>query len=125
MSFQHRVVQGLGVEKRTHPPHLLGRILLVLTLLVLGTQAVQAETCIGGAVSQGNLASPPDLEVTGECFVAIGKTSYFGNVNILAGGILLFYKDDYKDPIVIMTRWAIIQKRTSGRAPSLLKMVGN
>jgi cell migration-inducing and hyaluronan-binding protein len=98
MSFQHRVVQGLGVEKRTHPPHLLGRILLVLTLLVLGTQAVQAETCIGGAVSQGNLASPPDLEVTGECFVAIGKTSYFGNVNILAGGILLFYEDDYKDP---------------------------
>ena len=28
MSFQHRFVQGLGVEKRMHPPHLLGRILL-------------------------------------------------------------------------------------------------
>jgi hypothetical protein len=42
MSFQHRFVQGLGVEKRTHPPSLLGRILLVITLLVLGTQAAQA-----------------------------------------------------------------------------------
>jgi hypothetical protein len=36
MGFQHRFVQGLGVERRTHPPHLLGRILLAITLLVLG-----------------------------------------------------------------------------------------
>ena len=39
MSFQHRFVQGLGVTKRMHPPHLLGRVLLAITLLVLGTQA--------------------------------------------------------------------------------------
>ena len=42
MSFQHRFVQGLGGEKQAHPPHLLGGILLVITLLVLGTQAASA-----------------------------------------------------------------------------------
>ena len=45
MSFQHRFVQGLGGEKQAHPPHLLGGILLVITLLVLGTQAAQAVLC--------------------------------------------------------------------------------
>ena len=73
MSFHHRFVQGLGVEKRTHPPHLLGRILLVIATLALGTQAAQADvyTCAGGSLPQGSQASPPDLVVTGECRVAI------------------------------------------------------
>jgi cell migration-inducing and hyaluronan-binding protein len=98
MSFQHRFVQGLGVEKRTHPPSLLGRILLVITLLVLGTQAAQAvvQTCSNEWLPPGDIASPPDLKVTGRCSVKPGTTYYYGNVNILAGGLLLFY-ENYAD----------------------------
>ena len=43
MSFQHRFVQGLGATKRMHPSPWLGRILLAITLLVLGTQAASAD----------------------------------------------------------------------------------
>jgi cell migration-inducing and hyaluronan-binding protein len=95
MSFQHRFVAGLGVEKRTYPPRLLGRILLALTLLVLGTQAAQAvvQTCSGGVLPGGDRASPPDLLVTGRCVVPLNTTLYYGNVNIVAGGLLLFYED--------------------------------
>ena len=98
MSFQHRFVQGLGVKKRMHPPYLLGRVLLAITLLVLGTQAAQAvvQTCSNGWLPPGDIASPPDLKVTGTCPVKPGTTYYYGNVNILAGGILLFY-ENYAD----------------------------
>ena len=55
MSFQHRFVQGLGATKRMHPSPWLGRILLAITLLVLGTQVAQAQNdaeqnvrCTGG-----------------------------------------------------------------------------
>jgi hypothetical protein len=43
MSFQHRFVQGLGVEQRMRRPNFVGRILLVLGLFVLGTQAASAD----------------------------------------------------------------------------------
>ena len=111
MSFQHRFVQGLGVEQRAHPPHLLGRILLVITLLVLGTQAAQADAnctqqangqwqCLcrstvdrDGNFGYGSLgdsqAKPfltpqtaPDLVVDGLCSVPLRQTYYFRNVNI-------------------------------------------
>jgi hypothetical protein len=36
------------------------------------------------------------LKVTGTCPVKPGTTYYYGNVNILAGGILLFY-ENYAD----------------------------
>src|SRR5262245_48936496 len=98
MSFQHRFVQGLGVEKRMHRPNLPGRILLVLGLFVLGTQAASADvqTCSNEWLPPGDIASPPDLKVTGRCSVKPGATYYYGNVNILAGGLLLFY-EDYAD----------------------------
>ena len=112
MSFQHRCVQGLGVEKRTHPPLLLGGILLAVTLLALGTQAASADasctqsngqwkcSCSGkwDANVQGfdyssldeSPAKPwqspqtaPDLEVAGLCFVPLHQTYYFRNVNII------------------------------------------
>jgi cell migration-inducing and hyaluronan-binding protein len=93
----------------------LGRILLVITMVVLGTQAAQADvkceggtcTCTGGPVSFLDKGQPwlsagsaPDLQVSGpgKCQVMLprdssGKTSYyFKNVNILKGGILLFYE---------------------------------
>jgi hypothetical protein len=43
MSFQHRVVQGLGATKRMHPSPWLSHILFAITLLVLGTQAASAD----------------------------------------------------------------------------------
>jgi hypothetical protein len=119
MSFQHRFVQGLGATKRMHPSPWLGRILLAITLLVLGTQVAQAQNdaeqnvrCTGGTCTCArntdgsntflprNLASPwenyataPDLVVTGECIVPLSKiTYYFKRVNILNGGTLLFYE---------------------------------
>jgi len=82
-----------------HPSPWLGRILLVLALFILGTRAAQADICVGGILPVGNQASPADLQVTGECRVTIGKPSYYRNVNIRAGGILLFYEDDFKDPL--------------------------
>ena len=117
MSFQRGFVPGLGVEKRTHPPYLLGRILLVITLLVLGTQAAQAGvecdddkascTCSGSGIIElartdnkpakwFSSVSAPDLKVEGECQVRLlyGQESYFfKNVNILAGGTLLFREE--------------------------------
>jgi cell migration-inducing and hyaluronan-binding protein len=121
MSFQHRSVQGLGVEKRTHPLHLLGGILLALTLLVLGTQAAQAVSCdpvsrtctcgipggyeyltLNGSPWQTPSANLYDLRVIGGCRVLQSNVKnsrfFFKNVNILNGGILLFYENDYKDP---------------------------
>ena len=112
MSFQHRFVQGLGVEKRMHPPHLLGRILLAITLLVLGTQAASADAvctqsngqwkCLCSGKWDANVqgfdyssldesqAKPwlspqtaPDLEVSGLCSVPLHQTYYFRNVNII------------------------------------------
>ena len=53
MSFQHRFVQGLGVEQRAHPPHLLGRILLVITLLVLGTHRQLSKLAVTSGYRQG------------------------------------------------------------------------
>ena len=102
MSFQHRFVQGLGVEKRTHPPHLLGRILLAITLLVLGTQAASADvsctesngqwrcSCTPKKDNNGQFIyqslddnnqkpwksaqTAPDLEVSGWCRVPLSQT---------------------------------------------------
>ena len=55
MSFQHRFVQGLGVKERMHPPYLLGRVLLAITLLVLGTQADRqlSKLAVTGGYRQG------------------------------------------------------------------------
>jgi hypothetical protein len=110
MSFQHRFVQGLGTEKRTHLPHLLGRILLVLGLFVLGTQAASADasctqsngqwTCVCSPKSGNGYSSldespdkpwrsaqtAPDLDVTGMCSVPLSQTYYFRNVNIRKSG---------------------------------------
>ena len=113
MSFQHRFVQGLGVRKRMHPSPWLGRVLLAITLLVLGTQAASADavctqsngqwkcSCSGkwDANVQGfdyssldeSPAKPwlspqtaPDLEVSGLCSVPpLHQTYYFRNVNII------------------------------------------
>ena len=101
MSFQHRSVQGLGAKKRMHPPYLLGRILLVLGLFVLGTQAAQAApdvVCNNNALlpQQPLTSDLPDLQVTGRCHVLLSMVGgdtydyYFKNVNILAGGELFF-----------------------------------
>ena len=112
MSFQHRFVQGLGATKRMHPSPWLGRVLLAITLLVLGTQAASADavctqsngqwkcSCSGkwDANVQGfdyssldeSPAKPwlspqtaPDLEVSGLCSVPLHQTYYFRNVNII------------------------------------------
>ena len=54
MSFQHRFVQGLGVEQRMRRPNFVGRILLVLGLFVLGTQAASADvSCTLNMISLG------------------------------------------------------------------------
>jgi hypothetical protein len=54
MSFQREFVQGLCATKRTHPSYLLGRILLVLGLFVLGTQAASADvSCTLNMISLG------------------------------------------------------------------------
>jgi hypothetical protein len=93
----------------------LGRI-LVIAMLVLGTQAASAVdcnpttricTCKADTIAQGDdrwsSASSTlfDLQVTGKCFVALAPdfgprfSYYFKNVNILNGGNLLFYEIDY------------------------------
>jgi hypothetical protein len=54
VSFQHRFVQGLGVEQRMRRPNFVGRILLVLGLFVLGTQAASADvSCTLNMISLG------------------------------------------------------------------------
>jgi hypothetical protein len=96
----------------------LGRILLVITMLVLGTQAAQAQdlcpnrlcVCSNDTFLSSGLRPPypkaewgdpstaPDLIVNGPCKVPIitGKifAHYFKNVNILEGGILSFVEED-------------------------------
>ena len=112
MSFQHRVVQGLGATKRMHPSPWLSHILFAITLLVLGTQAASADasctqskgqwkcSCSGtwdnnkqvfdysslGDSQAKPFLSPqtaPDLEVAGLCSVPLNQTYYFRNVNII------------------------------------------
>ena len=110
MSFQHRFVQGLGATKRMHPSPWLGRILLAITLLVLGTQAASADvsctesngqwTCsctqkqdnngqfIYQSLDDNNqkpwksAQTAPDLVVSGWCRVPLSQTLYFRNINI-------------------------------------------
>jgi hypothetical protein len=92
----------------------LGRSLLVVALLVLGTQAAQAAVFCEGTTctclkNQDNNdiatlytdgapffqpGSAPDLKVTWECKVPTNKSYFFKSVNILAGGKLLFYEGD-------------------------------
>ena len=64
MSFQHRFVQGLGVKKRMHPPPWLGRILLAITLLVLGTQAASADVLCRRATGSGNAGATEKSTIT-------------------------------------------------------------
>jgi hypothetical protein len=116
MSFQHRFVQGLGAEKRTHPAYLFGLILLAITLLVLETQAAHADVrcdgttcyCTRNQNNNDNVSltldgapwfspgSAPDLQINWECIVPISgdKSYFFKNVNILNGGKLVFYEGD-------------------------------
>lgn len=101
----------------------LGRILLVITMLVLGTQAAQAQqqdlcpagpcVCSNDAFLASGLNPPyphaewsdpstaPDLIVNGPCKVAIRTSKtfqyYFKNVRILEGGILSFVEEDQSD----------------------------
>jgi len=100
-----------------HPSPWLGRILLAITLLVLGTQAAQAVSCdpvsrtctcgisagyeylaLNGSPWQTPSANLYDLRVIGGCRVlqknVQNSSFFFKNVNILNGGTLLFYEDD-------------------------------
>jgi cell migration-inducing and hyaluronan-binding protein len=70
----------------------MGSGLIAAGLLLLGAQAAEAAEYECG---NGDLAAlqPPDirdLKVTGRCSVQINRKSYFGNVNIVDGGVLLF-----------------------------------
>jgi hypothetical protein len=77
----------------------LGSGLLVITMLVLGTQAAQAQAareCAGNLQEEPLPTNPndlpPDLIVSGGCSVPIGtgKKYFFKQVNILSGGNLVF-----------------------------------
>jgi hypothetical protein len=77
----------------------LGSSLLVITMLVLGTQAAQAQAareCAGNLQEEPLPTNPndlpPDLIVKGGCSVPIGtgKKYFFKQVNILSGGSLIF-----------------------------------
>jgi hypothetical protein len=149
MSFQHRSVQGLGVEKRTHPLHLLGGILLALTLLVLGTQAAQAVSCdpvsrtctcgipggyeyltLNGSPWQTPSANLYDLRVIGGCRVLqsnvrIRDSSSRTSTSSTAGSFYFMKMITKILMILTAAARAIIQQRTSGRAPSLSKMVAD
>jgi cell migration-inducing and hyaluronan-binding protein len=74
----------------------LGCLLLAAAALVLGTQTAHAAPdviCTGGTLGAAPLtADLPDLQVKGLCFVPLGRSSYYRNVNILDGGTLRFYE---------------------------------
>jgi cell migration-inducing and hyaluronan-binding protein len=66
--------------------------LLAAGLLLLGAQAAEAAEYVCGNGDLPTLQPPDirDLKVTGRCSVQINHKSYFGNVNIVEGGVLLF-----------------------------------
>jgi hypothetical protein len=96
------------------------RWLLAAGLLLLGAQAAAAADyeCKGGAELPSFSANDlRDLKVTGTCRVRIGVKSYFANVNILDGGILLFREsegparsrtDFWASSIIIENRGAMV-----------------
>jgi hypothetical protein len=65
MSFQREFVQGLCATKRTHPSYLLGRILLVLGLFVLGTQAASADVSCTQSNGQWTCSCTPKQDNDG------------------------------------------------------------
>jgi hypothetical protein len=90
--------------------------LLAAGLLLLGAQAADAAEyeCKGGYVPSFSPTNPPDLKVTGTCWVAIGTPSYFANVNIVVGGILIFREDEGPNSKTHTDFWAssiIIENR--------------
>jgi hypothetical protein len=62
-------------------------------------QAQQLVTCGDGPLPpQPSTASVPNLKVTGTCTVGLGTTYYYGAVNIVRGGTLLFRESTYRGP---------------------------
>ena len=73
------------------------RGLLAVMFLLLGVQAAEAVECGPNPQylqEQRDKAKPPALKVTGTCTVRQGTAYYYGDVNILEGGTLLFV-DNY------------------------------
>jgi cell migration-inducing and hyaluronan-binding protein len=70
--------------------------LLAAGLLLLGAQAAYAEDyeCRNAVLPTFSPSDLRDLKVTGTCLVQIGVKSYFANVNIVDGGILVFRESD-------------------------------
>ena len=70
----------------------MGCWLLASGLLLFGAQPARAEIeCKGRVLPIYNVpGQADDLKVTGTCWVQAGQTSYFKNVNVLDGGILIF-----------------------------------
>lgn len=106
------------------------RLLLVMTMLVLGPQAAQAAQdiiCTGGTLGRAPLSADlPDLQVKGSCFVPIGQPSYYRNVNVLDGGTLHFYErtpaatsktDFWAGAIIIESGGAMVANAESNFGP--------
>src|SRR4051794_33151546 len=85
-------------------------------LLLFSAQAARAAEyeCKGSVLPIFNVpAQADDLKVTGTCWVQPGQKSYFKNVNILDGGILIFRESD-RTPNLHTDFWAssiIIENR--------------
>ena len=72
--------------------------LSVINLLLIASfpaSAQQGDPCPRGALGQHDKTNPPDLVISEVCHVKAGGRFFYGNVNIIQGGHLVF--DDPPD----------------------------